>query len=198
MNAVERLVLKFEDMCGESDTEMGRAALKEHQDALDTNNKTMCAYCGFVHEDKNNMVEIIDHIMKCEKRPERKLLDKAFEVEDRLYQRIIHLTEDGYKPDSCESCKEIKEILRIYLEPNDLQPVQESFQDAVRNDPDMTAEQKAYWLSQPPAGAKPIQGYVVCSACGTRVDVDDAESVYNAELDDVSFYCKKCTEEAEE
>lgn len=26
--------------------------------------------------------------------------------------------------------------------------VQESFQDAVRNDPDMTAEQKAYWLSQ--------------------------------------------------
>lgn len=51
---------------------------------------------------------------------------------------------------------------------------------------------------QKPEGATPIHGYVVCSECGERVDVDDTESVYNAELDDVSFYCKKCMEVAEE
>ena len=45
------------------------------------------------------------------------------------------------------------------------------------------------------AGSEPIKGQVTCQECGTTVDVDDAESVYNAELDDVSFYCHKCTEE---
>lgn len=48
------------------------------------------------------------------------------------------------------------------------------------------------------AGSRPIKGLIRCSECGTMVDVDDAESSYNAELDDVSFYCKKCMEEAEE
>lgn len=120
--------------------------------AVALNNKTMCAYCGFVHEDKTNMAEIVDHIMKCEKRPERKLLDKAFEIEDRLYQRIIHLTEHGYQPDTCEECKEISIVLSVYKDgvKEDVIPketFQESFQDAVQNDPDMSAEQKAYWLS---------------------------------------------------
>lgn len=35
-------------------------------------------------------------------------------------------------------------------------------------------------------------GTVICGECGTRVSVDDAESSYNAELDDVVFYCTKC------
>jgi len=35
-------------------------------------------------------------------------------------------------------------------------------------------------------------GTVICNECGTRVDIDDAESSYNAELDDVVFYCSKC------
>ena len=120
--------------------------------AVALNNKTMCAYCGYVHEDKTNMAEIVDHIMKCEKRPERKLLDKAFEVEDRLYQRIIHLTEHGYHPEVCEKCKEISMILDVYRDGIEEETIpkeifQESFQDAVKNDPDMSAEQKAYWLS---------------------------------------------------
>ena len=35
-------------------------------------------------------------------------------------------------------------------------------------------------------------GTVICGECGTRVSVDDAEASYNAELDDVVFYCSKC------
>ncbi len=35
-------------------------------------------------------------------------------------------------------------------------------------------------------------GTVICGECGTRVDIDDAEASYNAELDDVVFYCSKC------
>jgi hypothetical protein len=85
-------------------------------EAVKLNDKTMCAYCGFVHEDKNNFAAIFDHVMNCEKRPERKLLDRAFEVEDRLYERIIHLTQDAYTPVSCKVCGEIEETLRIYQE----------------------------------------------------------------------------------
>jgi ribosomal protein L32 len=33
---------------------------------------------------------------------------------------------------------------------------------------------------------------VTCSECGVKVHVDDAEASYNAELDDVFFYCSKC------
>ena len=35
-------------------------------------------------------------------------------------------------------------------------------------------------------------GTVICNECCTRVSIDDAESSYNAELDDVVFYCSKC------
>lgn len=38
-------------------------------------------------------------------------------------------------------------------------------------------------------------GTVICSECGTRVSIDDAESCYNAELDDVYFVCTKCIED---
>ncbi len=75
----------------------------------------MCAYCG--HESpKSDKMAVIEHTMNCEKRPEVKLLEKAFEIEDRLYQRIIHLTEHAYTPESCDVCKEISEMLRIYHE----------------------------------------------------------------------------------
>lgn len=78
-------------------------------------NVIMCAYCG--HESpKGDKMAIINHTMQCENRPEVKLLEKAFEIEDRLYQRIIHLTKDGYRPESCDVCKEISELLRIYHE----------------------------------------------------------------------------------
>ena len=38
-------------------------------------------------------------------------------------------------------------------------------------------------------------GTVICSECSTRVSIDDAESCYNAELDDVYFVCTKCIED---
>lgn len=88
-------------------------------EAAALSNKSMCSYCGFVHEDRADFSAILDHIMSCEKRPERKLLDRAFEIEDGLYQRIIHLTENPYQPASCEVCKEISECLRVYREGDD-------------------------------------------------------------------------------
>jgi hypothetical protein len=79
-----------------------------------------CAYCG--HESpKGDKMAIVEHAMTCDKRPEKKLLEKAFEVEDRLYQRIMHVTGTGgdsvahYWPNDCETCKEIAETLDIYL-----------------------------------------------------------------------------------
>jgi len=37
-----------------------------------------------------------------------------------------------------------------------------------------------------------IETLVACAECGVKVSIDDAESSYNAELDDVFFYCHKC------
>jgi hypothetical protein len=80
--------------------------------ALCINNKTMCAYCGHVHEDKNNLIEIFDHVMTCEKRPEKKLLEKAFEIEDNLFGHLEHLSKYGYRPENCETC----EIIQVRLD----------------------------------------------------------------------------------
>jgi hypothetical protein len=75
----------------------------------------MCAYCG--HESsKSDKMAIIEHTMNCDKRPELKLLEKSFEIEDKLYARIIHLTEHAYAPETCGICKEIEEVLSIYHE----------------------------------------------------------------------------------
>ena len=75
----------------------------------------MCAYCG--HESpKGDKMAVVEHTMNCEKRPEVHLLKRAFEVEDGLYQRIIHLTEHTYSPGSCAICKEIAETLSVYRE----------------------------------------------------------------------------------
>jgi hypothetical protein len=79
------------------------------------NNITVCAYCG--HESpKGNMMEIVEHTMACEKRPEKTLLEKAFEVEDRLYLRLLHLTKHAYNPENCDFCKEVAKTLSFYLE----------------------------------------------------------------------------------
>jgi hypothetical protein len=153
MNAIEELLKECKEL--NPDTFSGNLLAQAIHEFDEFVNFTVCAYCGHKSPTQDKTA-VLDHILTCDKRPEKKLLEKAFEVEDRLYQRIIHLTENGYKPDNCDACKEIKEVLHIYLEPNEYQPTQETFQDAVRNDPDMTAEQKAYWLSFPPAGANPI------------------------------------------
>lgn len=82
-------------------------------EAVKLNDVIMCAYCG--HESpKNDKMAVVEHTMSCEKRPEKKLLEKALEIEDRLYGRIIHLVHNGYHPETCDDCKEIDETLRIY------------------------------------------------------------------------------------
>lgn len=92
------------------------ARLKDElQEYKRLNDVIMCAYCGHTSP-KGDMMAVVNHTMECEKRPERKLLDKAFEVEDRLYHRIIHLTEHSYNPRECETCREIENILNIYNE----------------------------------------------------------------------------------
>lgn len=51
--------------------------------------------------------------------------------------------------------------------------IQESFQDAVRNDPDMTAEQKEYWLSQSFPAQRDGVVRIKNIGGGTFVDADD-------------------------
>lgn len=47
---------------------------------------TVCAYCG--QESPRDAAAILDHIMSCEKRPEKTFLNKAFEVEADLRDRL--------------------------------------------------------------------------------------------------------------
>ena len=47
---------------------------------------TVCAYCG--QESPREPAAILDHIMSCEKRPEKTFLEKAFEVESELHARL--------------------------------------------------------------------------------------------------------------
>jgi hypothetical protein len=96
------------------------AAKKELAEIEETNKYTVCGYCGHPTLKSDGAGAILDHIMNCEKRPERTLLDKAFEVEDRLYGFLNHVTgkstdgEVNYDPTRCETCAEIKELLEIY------------------------------------------------------------------------------------
>jgi hypothetical protein len=50
--------------------------------------------------------------------------------------------------------------------------MQETFQDAVKNDPDMTAEQKEYWLSQPLPTGLPADWATVAVCPNCKVDYD--------------------------
>jgi hypothetical protein len=71
---------------------------------------TVCAYCG--HESpRDDASAIFDHIFSCDKRPEKTLLAKAFEVEDGLFRFLEHLTQDGYTPEVCNVCEEIQDRL---------------------------------------------------------------------------------------
>lgn len=83
--------------------------------------KVVCSYCG--HESrKNDKMGAINHVLNCKKRPELKLLQKAFEVEDRLYAWLKHVTGaaddsvEHYWPTQCDTCKEIKKALDRYDE----------------------------------------------------------------------------------
>ncbi len=97
-------------------------AKKELAEIEENSKYTVCAYCGHLSLKSDGAQAIVDHIMSCEERPEKKLLDKAFEVEDRLYGFLNHLltTNDegriNYQPSKCETCGKIKELLEIYNE----------------------------------------------------------------------------------
>lgn len=74
---------------------------------------TVCAYCG--HESpKADQQAILDHILTCEKRPEKNLLNKAFEIEDKLYGWIEHLVLHSYDTEKCKTCREIALSLRMW------------------------------------------------------------------------------------
>lgn len=76
---------------------------------------TRCAYCG--HESpKDDNQAIADHIFTCDKRPEKKLMEKAFEIEDKLYGWVDHLVTNVYMPDHCDLCAEIRESVKIWKE----------------------------------------------------------------------------------
>lgn len=104
---------RLEDM-RDGDTTLMEKAVEE----LNKLSVTICAYCGWASP-KNDIKTVVTHIMECEKRPEKKLLQKALEVEDRLFQHIIHLTQSIYIPDECDVCKEISESIRVYSEGSD-------------------------------------------------------------------------------
>ena len=70
-----------------------------------------CMYCGARVPDTDEAM--LDHIFSCEKRPEKTLLKKAFEIEDRLYGWLQHLSESD---SDCATCAEIEEALKIYNE----------------------------------------------------------------------------------
>ncbi len=74
---------------------------------------TACAYCG--HESpKNDRMAIIDHVLTCDQRPEKKLLKKAFEIEDSLFTQLEHISQYGYRPDNCEVCEIVKGRLELW------------------------------------------------------------------------------------
>lgn len=72
---------------------------------------TVCAYCGH-QSPRNDAIVIFDHIMTCEKRPEKIILAKAFEVEDGLFRGLEHLTSNPYLPEECDVCEQIAEGLK--------------------------------------------------------------------------------------
>lgn len=71
-----------------------------------------CMYCGGSVQDTNEAM--LEHVFSCEKRPEKKLLAKAFETESALFSKIMHLTTHDYKPLYCDECKEIKEAIDAF------------------------------------------------------------------------------------
>jgi len=76
------------------------------------------------------------------------------------------------------------------LEP---EQIQESFQEAVTNDPDMTSEQKEYWLSKSSPtkhGRQDAKG-VYCKCCEFLVEYGDMKS-WRKDDDTVDMLCPGC------
>lgn len=73
-----------------------------------------CMYCGEHVPDTDEAM--LEHIFSCEKRPEKTLLKKAFEIEDGLYAKIKHLMNHEFNPLYCEDgiCQEIAKDMERY------------------------------------------------------------------------------------
>jgi hypothetical protein len=71
--------------------------------------------------------------------------DGEYDVMEKAAEDLAELTE--YKTLYNRIAKELNTANHRLSRVRDI-VIQESFQEAVRNDPDMSAEQKKYWLSQ--------------------------------------------------
>lgn len=92
-----------------------KVTLDDVKKSIEKLGTSVCAYCGNETDQKDGMA-ILNHILTCEKRPEKKILKEAFRVEDRLYGWLNHLTDNGerFHVGYCEACDEMTESLKIY------------------------------------------------------------------------------------
>lgn len=109
------------------------ANYKKHADLI------ACSYCGHeIKKSETSNVEMLHHIATCEKRPEKAILQRAFEVNDMLIKWLEHVAGVGspieiklitggthtieasphYFTD-CETCKQIAGYLARYHESGD-------------------------------------------------------------------------------
>ena len=70
--------------------------------SLCLNQQSMCSYCGQVCTDKNKTEAIAEHVITCEKRPEKvliELIEKAVELleDDRIDAAMALLSLETYK-----------------------------------------------------------------------------------------------------
>jgi len=72
--------------------------------------------------------------------------DGEIELMEQAAEDLAEL--EAYKKLYNQTAKEMNAVKMQLSKIRDI-AIQETFQDAVRNDPDMSAEQKEYWLAQP-------------------------------------------------
>lgn len=115
------------------DPEKAAEELKDLQEYKKHADVTACAYCGHETPKSAGMVAVLEHIATCEKRPEKAIFKRAFEVNDMLIRWLEHVAGVGspieiklinggthiieatphYFTD-CETCKQIAEYLARY------------------------------------------------------------------------------------
>lgn len=107
------------------------AEYKKHADFV------ACTYCGLEIPKSAGMAPVFEHIATCEKRPEKTIFKRAFEINDMLIAWMEHVAGVGtpitikilstgnmaeiepsphYFTTHCETCKEIAVYLERYHE----------------------------------------------------------------------------------
>jgi len=118
-------------------SERAAEELKELQEYKKHAGMRTCVYCGDEIQKSDGMFAVLEHIATCEKRPEKAILKRAFDVNDMLIAWIEHVAGVGspieiklinggthtieasphYFTD-CETCKQIAEYLAQYHNAN--------------------------------------------------------------------------------